>query len=148
MPSQDPHMLSEATSSKLDILAQEGNVLLEDKGDWEGAVAKWQEALSNLPPPQTQFSEALWLFASLGEAYLQGEHLNLAQEAYETAYSCPDGHVNPYILLQLGKIYADVGNEKNALRMLLRAYMIEGRAIFEDDQPYFEYLDKRIDLRA
>ncbi len=138
--------LDEATHLRIELLSEEGNVLLEDDGDWAGALARWQQALALVPDPKTDWEAALWLYASIGEAYLAGEQPGPALDAYETAYRCPDGHLNPYVLLQLGKIYADKGDEKPAVQTLLRAYMLEGAEIFEGEAQYLDYLGQRVDL--
>lgn len=140
-----PH-LSEEIEIKIDLLAQEGNVLLEDEADWSGALAKWEEALALVPNPKTEHPQSTWLYGSIGEAYLANGQPDPATNAYETAYRCPDGHINPYILLQLGKLYADANAEEAATKFLLRAYMIEGEALFEGDAPYLAYLRKRVTL--
>ena len=141
-----PDELDDATHLRIEILSEEGNVLLEDDGDWEGAIAKWQSALALVPDPKTDWDAALWLYASIGTAWREGGDAARAQDAFETAYRCPEGHLNPFVLLQLGKTYADSGAEDAATRMLLRAFMLEGEAIFAEDPPYLDYLRERVDL--
>lgn len=138
--------LSESDEHKIDILAEEGNVLLEDAADWSGALEKWQQALALVPDPKVAHAQSTWLYASIGEAYACGKQPAQAKDAYETAYKCPDGHINPYILLQLGKLNATFGSEDHATKFLLRAYMIEGASLFEDDPSYLKYLSKRVEL--
>lgn len=139
-------VLDEETKLKIEALSEDGNFLLEEEKDWRGALLKWELALALLPNPKVEYSEALWLYASIGEAYYIADDKENALAAYEEAYHCPDGHVNPYVLLQLGKLYADNGNEGTAAKMLLRAYMMEGDRLFESEQFYFDFLNKRIDL--
>ncbi|UWR01139.1 hypothetical protein K3729_18105 (plasmid) [Rhodobacteraceae bacterium S2214] len=140
--------LSERDELKIDILAEEGNVLLEDTGDWSGALDKWKQALTLVPDPKVAHAQSMWLYASIGEAYACGNKPYDAKDAFETAYRCPDGHINPYILLQLGKLNADLENEDLATKFLLRAYMIEGASMFEDEMTYLDYLSKRVDLKS
>ncbi len=138
--------LDDAIYLQIEILSQEGNILLEDDGDWRGAIAKWQAALALVPEPKTDWSAALWLYASIGTAWLDAPDMAQAQDAFETAYRCPDGHLNPYVLLQLGKIYAISGSHDAATKMLLRAYMLDGEAIFAEDPGQLDYLRARVDL--
>lgn len=140
--------LSERDELKIDILAEEGNVLLEDTGDWPGALDKWTQALALVPDPKVAHTQSMWLYASIGEAYACGKQPDDAKDAFETAYRCPDGHINPYILLQLGKLNADLENEDLATKFLLRVYMIEGASVFDDDLTYLDYLSKRVDLKS
>lgn len=138
--------LTDAIHAQIEVLSQEGNVLLEDDGDWRGAIAKWQTALALVPEPKTDWSAALWLYASIGTAWLDAPDMAQAQDAFETAYRCPDGHLNPYVLLQLGKIYASSGSNDAATKMLLRAYMLDGEAIFAEDPEQLDYLRAHVDL--
>lgn len=52
--------------------------------------------------------------------------------------------------MRLGECCLEIGNEKNALEYLLRAYMLAGKEIFEpddegnDDKKYFEYLKNHV----
>lgn len=53
-------------------------------------------------------------------------------------------------MMRLGECCLEIGNEKNALEYLLRAYMLAGKEIFEpddegnDDKKYFEYLKNHV----
>ncbi len=138
-------VLPDPTADQIEVLSQEGNVLLEDAGDWKGAADVWQKAIDLLPAPQTSWPEALWLFASRGAAFQEDKQIDEARFAFETAFRCPDGHINPFVLLQLGKIYADDGREAEATRLLLRAYMLEGSPLFAEDPQALAYLRARAD---
>ena len=63
-----------------------------------------------------------------------------------------DGYGNPFIMLRLGECCLEIGDEKNAVEYLLRAYMMEGKEIFEPDedgeddgQKYFDFLKTHVD---
>ena len=58
-----------------------------------------------------------------------------------------DGISNPFILLRLGQCAFELGKKDLATENLLRAYMLEGKEIFEeDDKKYFEFLKSNVDL--
>ncbi len=63
-----------------------------------------------------------------------------------------EGYGNPFIMLRLGECCLEIGDEKNALEYMLRAYMFEGEKIFapddgeDDGAKYFEFLRTHIDL--
>ncbi len=62
---------------------------------------------------------------------------NIIENAYE----------NPFIMLRLGQCYLEDNNSESAQEYLLRAYMMEGRDIFDDESPkYLKFLDDNIDL--
>ncbi len=62
------------------------------------------------------------------------------------------GYGNPFIMLRLGECCLELGDEKNATEYLLRAYMMDGREIFEadgngedDGQKYFDFLRTHVE---
>ena len=134
--------------AKLDELAEKGNEL-EGAALYEEAIQTWNEALNLIPGAQQFYSESIWFLAAIGDIYFQ-------QGQYEKAHDCFDrargnlsgaGYGNPFIMLRLGECCLEIGDEKNAVEYLLRAYMFEGREIFEPDEDgnddgkkYFDYL--------
>ncbi|WP_375514175.1 tetratricopeptide repeat protein [uncultured Nostoc sp.] len=69
-----------------------------------------------------------------------GDYEN-ARHALQKAMYCPDAIGNPYIHLKLGQAQLELGNFERAQDELARAYIIEGKAIFEnEDSKYYEYL--------
>ena len=57
-----------------------------------------------------------------------------------------------FVMLRLGECCLEIGDEKNATEYLLRAYMFEGREIFEPDEDgnddgkkYFDYLRTHVE---
>lgn len=118
---------------RIEQLSEQGNVLLEDQGDWRGAVKAWSAALDLLPAPKTQWEAALWLYASLGDAYRRGGDLQSAKDMLFDAQNCPDGHMNAFALLRLGQTLVDLGDADKGLEQLLRAYLIDGEEVFEED---------------
>lgn len=136
--------LPDSIFEKVEALSEEGNVLLEDDDNWRGAVRVWESALGLLPEPKTQWEAALWLYASLGEAQRTGKDLSAAKDMLYSALNCPDGHMNPLVLLRLGQTLADLGDVKEGVEYLLRAYMLEGEEIFADDgAPYLKLLREK-----
>ena len=97
--------LPDTIQEKIDVLSEEGNVLLEEKNDWQGAVKVWQEALDLLPESKTDWETGLWLYTSLGDAYRVGQELSQAKDMFFNAINCPDGHTNPLVLLRLGQTH-------------------------------------------
>ena len=124
--------LSAEVQAKMDELAQKGNQL-EKQGRFTEAVQAWQAGLALIPEPQQFYGQTGWFLAAIGDVYFkQG---------------------NPFIMLRLGECCLEIGDEKNALEYLLRAYMFEGKDIFEPDDDgaddgakYFEFLRTHIDL--
>ncbi len=129
---------------QVEELSEQGNVLLEDKHDWRGAVAAWTRALDLLPEPRTQWEAAMWLYASTGDALRTGGDLAGARSALLDALNCPDGHANPFVLLRLGETLVDLGEMDPGVEHLLRAYMLAGEDVFEGaDAGYLKLLRDR-----
>jgi tetratricopeptide (TPR) repeat protein len=124
--------LPAAVADRIDQLSERGNVLLE-KRDWQGATALWQQALALLPEPKSQWEAWTWLNASIGDAFRTGRALVDAKAALFDALNGPDGHTNPFILLRLGQTLVDLGDTERGIEYLLRAYMLDGEEVFEED---------------
>lgn len=143
--------LSEEIQVKMDELAQKGNQL-EKEGRLAEAVAAWQEGLELIPEPQQFYSQTVWFLAAIGDVYFQQGEYALAHECFDKARGnmTGEGYGNPFIMLRLGECCLEIGDEKNALEYLLRAYMFEGEEIFapddEGEDKYFEFLRTHIDL--
>jgi len=140
--------LSDAVSDQIESLSEEGNDFFDDE-DYEKAIAVWKKALKLIPQPQNTFAETLWLETSIGDAYfMMGNHqeafphfLNAKSNIEENAYE------NPFIMLRVGQLYFEANDFKNAKEYLLRAYMFEGKEIFEGSkEKYFEFLKENVDL--
>lgn len=136
--------LPQAIADKIDDLSERGNVLLDDQGDWRGAVAAWREALNLLPSPKTEWEAWTWLNASIGDALRQGGAPEAAKAALFDALNGPDAQTQPFVQFRLGQTLVDLGEADKGVEHLLRAYMLEGEEIFEEDgQAYLKLLRDR-----
>ena len=134
---------------KLDELAEKGNQL-EEEERYEEAVRIWEKGLDLIPEPKQCYSEFLWFLVAVGDVYFM-------EKKYQQAYKCfneargnlsGDGYGNPYVMLRLGECCLEIGDEKNAAEYLLRAYMMEGKDIFEmdeDEEKYFDFLRTHVE---
>lgn len=137
--------LPEGLDARIDDLAEAGNELLDEEGDWQGAIAMWEQALALLPPPHNLWPQTVWLQASIGTAWREGGDDARALAAFQAAYHAPDGVVNPYVLLNLG-ILTRPQDERAGLDFLLRAYMLAGEDLFEGEDDALDFLARHVDL--
>ena len=141
--------LSAEVQAKMDELAQKGNQL-EKQGRFTEAVQAWQAGLALIPEPQQFYGQTVWFLAAIGDVYFQQGEYALAHECFDKARGnmTGAGYGNPFIMLRLGECCLEIGDEKNALEYLLRAYMFEDKDIFDsdDETKYFEFLRTHIDL--
>jgi tetratricopeptide (TPR) repeat protein len=129
---------------KLKALCAEGDRLAEG-GKYEQAISKYNEAWKLLPQPPLEWEASTWVLAAIGDAAFLGGYYKSAIDALEYAMHCPGAVGNPFLHLRLGQCYFEKGALEAAADQLTRAYMAEGRKIFEnDDAKYFEFLKTRI----
>jgi tetratricopeptide (TPR) repeat protein len=140
--------VSEQLQSELDELAEEGNKYF-DNNEYDKALEIWKRALDLIPEPKKRISETVWFLTSIGDIYfLQGKYEE-AFDNFEDARNnlSGEGINNPFILLRLGQSAFELEKKELATENLLRAYMLEGKEIFEeDDKKYFEFLKSNVDL--
>lgn len=126
------------------VLAEEGDALLA-ANELEQAMEKYSSALSILPDPKFQWELSPYIYAALGDAYfLKGTHED-ALASYQCAFNSAGGEENPYVCLMLGESWFELGEKEKAREYLLRAYRLEGEAIFEDEEPkYFKLIEEQV----
>lgn len=140
--------MDDQTLDRIDQLSEEGNIQC-DEGNYQAAIRVWTEALDLVPSPQHVHAESLWLEASIGDAFFLLDDFDNALFHFEKAKQniIENAYENPFIMLRLGQCYLEDNNSESAQEYLLRAYMMEGRDIFEDESPkYLKFLDDNIDL--
>lgn len=136
----DDEELSDDVYGSIEVLSEKGNVSM-DAGDPTSAIKYWREALTLLPQPISKWDAALWLYASIGDAWRMLGDFENALTAFNSAEAAADGHLHPFVQLGLGMSLYDLGRKKAATDPLLRAYMLEGEAIFSDGgAKYLQYL--------
>lgn len=125
---------------KIMELSEQGNAL-DDDGKYREAAEKFIAALELLPEPRTEWEAAAWLLGSIGDMNFQLKAYEHAVRALSDAMHCPGAIGNPFLHLRLGQAQLELGDTKRAADELTRAYAVEGKNIFaEEDPKYFEFL--------
>ena len=149
LPGDALNELTEEITQQIEELSERGNEHF-DKENYRRAVEIWKEAQSLIPHPQNSYAESQWLETSIGDAYfLLGEHAE-AFEHFNNAKSnvMVNAYENPFIVLRLGQTALENNQIDEAKEFLLRAYMFEGKSIFEnDDEKYFAFLSQNVNLK-
>ncbi|MFY0253590.1 tetratricopeptide repeat protein [Chitinophaga sp. 30R24] len=131
---------------QVEILSEEGNALA-DEDDFDGAIAKFTTALTLLPEPRSAWEASTWLYASIGDMYFFKEDYTMAADHFFNALNGPDAQSIGFVHLRLGESLYELQQSDKALEHLLRAYMLEGTEIFEEeDSRYFDFLKERVQL--
>lgn len=124
--------LDEEIEEQIQDLAERGNELMEGHRNVD-AINTFEEALGLLPRPVMQWDEAMWLYASIGDAYYARREFCDAVESLRIALSCPGGIENPFVQLRLGESLYRMGFAEQAAQHLTIAFMHEGRETFADE---------------
>lgn len=117
-----------------------GDSLVEEF-KYDDAIKKYLEALDLVPLPKNEWEASMWIYTALGDTcFIKGDYEKAKDFLYE-AINCPDGLINPFVLLRLGETLYEVGEFEKAKEFLLKSYMLEGYKIFYDeDEKYFNMI--------
>ena len=138
--------LSEDIQNALEELCDQGNEAM-DEGEFQEAVSFFTQALEILPEPTDEWEPYGWLQAALGDAYYGMRDYTTALDFFHKAYAfAGPEEVNAFVLLRLGQANRRLGDAKNAVEYLLRAYMLEGEDIFEESEDDFAFLKASVPL--
>ncbi len=122
---------------QVQLQAAEGDSKLAE-GNTEEAIKDYRAAIKLLPEPQDRWEASTWLHTALGDAYFLDERFREAGSEFYNALNCPNGFQNPYVLVRLGQCLFELGNQEGAKEYLLRAFMLDGKKVFQgEDKKYF-----------
>ncbi|WP_245589212.1 tetratricopeptide repeat protein [Chitinimonas koreensis] len=131
-----PMELPNEVHEKIVRLSKAGDALVE-KSQYRAAVEKYIEALQLLPEPITDWEACTWPLTAIGDAhFLAGSH-EYAQKALSDAMHCPGAVGNPFIHMRLGQAQFELGNMDRAADELARAYLQEGKKLFDGENPKY-----------
>lgn len=149
-----PRELPQGVRAELIALGEEIHSLVE-RDRSEEAIKLCLNGLERIPKPQDAYIETIWYLSALGDIYFTKGIYCKAYEYYDRARRnlSGEGEKDPFIMLRLGEIAFETGNEEAALRYLLGAYKAEGEEIFEDHgsiqvhaTKYYDFLRSHADL--
>ncbi|NPC92335.1 hypothetical protein HOO54_08890 [Bacillus sp. WMMC1349] len=125
-------------------LCEEGDEL-SDEDRFDDAIEKYKAALDLLPSPKIDWEASSWIYIALGDTYFILEKYEDAKNCFYNALNSPDGYHNPLILMRLGQSLVECEEVQKAKEYLLRAYMLDGSSLFEeDDKKYLKYISEHI----
>jgi tetratricopeptide (TPR) repeat protein len=131
-----PVELPDALHERITELSEAGDALA-DEGKYRDAVGKYVEALELLPEPMTDWEACTWLLTAVGDANFLSGNYEQARSALSDAMHCPGAIGNPFMHMRLGQSQFELGNMDRAADELARAYLQEGLAIFEHEDPKY-----------
>jgi tetratricopeptide (TPR) repeat protein len=135
--------LDDKTYTEIQRLSKLGNELADEE-KYSEAIEKYSQAYALLPEPKKDWEASTWLLASIGDMHFELKNYKKTVSAMYDALNCPAGIENPFIYLRLGESLLEINDLKNARENLLRAYMLEGEEIFENEDA--KYLNSIKDI--
>lgn len=113
--------------------------------EFENAIIMYLKALDLVPEPKQNWAASTWIYTALGDTCYINKDFDSSKDFLFNAINCPDGIENPFILLRLGEAWYELGDVNKAKEYLLRAYILEGYSIFEnEDDKYFDVIKGEI----
>lgn len=137
--------LDDELYEQIESLSEEGNEFVEED-DYAAALNKFKEALALVPEPKIKWEAAFWLYAGIGDMCLFLEDYKASADAFYHALNCPDGQESGFVHLRLGEALFEIDKKEDALEHLLRAYMLEGKELFNDEEEkYYDFLKNNVE---
>lgn len=148
IPRTESAELSEELSERIEVLSEQGNDLFDDE-QFRECIEIWSEALALIPHPQHLYGETFWLETSIGDCYFMLNEYGQSQVHFLNAKGNieTNAYENPFVMLRLGELFFEMEDFNNAKEFLLRAYMLEGKEIFDAErEKYFNFLKENVKL--
>lgn len=140
--------LSEELSERIDVLSEQGSDLFDEE-NFQECIKVWSEALALIPHPRNLYGETFWLETSIGDCYFMLNEFEQSQVHFLNAKGNieTNAYENPFVMLRLGELFFELKEFNDAKEFLLRAYMLEGKEIFEtEEEKYFNFLKENVKL--
>jgi tetratricopeptide (TPR) repeat protein len=128
--------LPELIHERVKVLSAEGDAFA-DAGNWDAAIGRFHQAFELLPEPRLEWDAALWLLAAVGDVHFQAGNYLLAREPLMMAMKVDGATGNPFLRLRLGQVLYELGERAEATSWLAGAYLSEGLALFENENPKY-----------
>ncbi|MCI0570063.1 MAG: hypothetical protein L0Y66_04865 [Myxococcaceae bacterium] len=137
--------MDSGTYLRLKALCDEGEALFGARS-YAKALERYRAARRILPEPIDEHEASTWVLAAIGDTLFQlGRHAE-ARPVLHDALLCPDALSNPFFQLRLGQVELELGNEVLATDHLAAAYLMDGRDVFEGEDPkYLTYVLARLE---
>lgn len=135
----------DVSSEVIDIVNEAEDLMSEMK--YKEAIKLYEKAFKSLQYPVQDFLNILYIQEGMGEAYFYLGEYEKVVEILSKIYITPYGEEtdDPNVLLRLGQSLIEIGELEQGKEVLLKAYAIGGRDIFNEEDPKYYHLIKRED---
>jgi hypothetical protein len=130
-----PH-ISDQTQAEIDRLCAQGDADA-DCARYPDALGAYWAAWDLLPEPKLDCDAATWILAAVGDVNFLGGNFEAGCDNLSTVMHCPGAIGIPFLHMRLGQCRYELGNQAGALDELLRAYLVGGAALFDNEDPKY-----------
>jgi tetratricopeptide (TPR) repeat protein len=135
--------LNDNIFNEIEILSEQGNLAME-RGEYKLGIFYFQKALDIIPNPKNDWESSEWLYASLGDAYFFEEKYVDACNSFNESILISQESTSSFVYLRMGESFFEIGDSSKASEYLLRAYMLDGYDIFENEPKKYINLIKHL----
>jgi tetratricopeptide (TPR) repeat protein len=137
--SDDLHARIEAHCAKGDALAEQGQ--------FTEAITAYGAAWMLLPEPKTNWEAATWILTAIADAHFLSGNWRACRKVLQEAVKGSDNAVaNAFLRLRLGQSLFELGEFQEAANWLTPAFLMEGRRLFENEDPkYLGFLKQQLE---
>jgi len=118
---------------------EHGNNCMDEKSYMQ-AFNFYSDALDKVPKEKEDWHISLDIYYALGESSFYQEEYNMAIYFFNKALLSPDGLASWKVWFGLGKCFHKQNLKKEAQDAFIRAYMLEGKEIFNENKEYIKMI--------
>jgi tetratricopeptide (TPR) repeat protein len=145
-PAPTEQELDPKTHATIEALCAAGDRLAE-KGRYDDAIDKYEEAWELVPAPQEEWEAGTWILAAIADAYFLADDHAAARQTLEQAMASLGAEGNPFLHMRYGQVLFDACELDAAAEQLAAAYEVAGVDVFEaQDEKYLKFLGTRIEI--
>lgn len=103
--------------------------------------------MARTPRTAGRAGSSLHILAAIADTHFYLGQWTECRNSIQHAFRCGADLCNPFLRLRLGQSLYELGDEREAANWLVPAYISEGRALFEEDDPkYLEFFRSQVAL--
>jgi tetratricopeptide (TPR) repeat protein len=128
--------LADDVYERITALTGSGN-RKSDAGRYREANADYVQALALIPEPLEDWEASTWTLTALGDCHFLLGEFEAARDYLERGLLCPDIGGSEFLILRVGQVRLELGDENGARAALADAWRLGGAALFEGENPKY-----------
>lgn len=136
-------MLADKIYQQVVAVSKKGNQFFDNK-QYQEAIEVFEDGLELIPEPQEEYEASGWFLSSIGDCYFAMGQYQEALDNFLEAKKCEEGS-NAFVWLRIGQCSAELNNMGKAIKFMKKAYEVEGKGAFSDENPkYWALIEKEV----